>query len=482
MTRFGGLVEVVPVAGAVLHGVALELDSAWRARCFQTVRVLGHAGVALAMLAFYAKENAPAGAATTIALSVTTSLALYDDELLMRAALLVAALSVFARRADLYASALVGWSAWLVATPGDNRIEAFAFCGHVTLLAASMPQRGSYGRLLAPVTVLALAPSDAHSILLYAALWSGVPLIATTCCDSKRDENDDNKKDEKDEEESATDAAEVADALWELDGGRVRTIALLSYAAAMLASEWASQSRCAGELHDDVSQTRELLALHVGGVVAVCLFLFPQVARESFAAMRLLLATVAFLDGGWSILNAIIEHADAPDSFGLIGWLCATRGATASLLALAIATASRASRFALSPDTLARSHSSASSPARRLVAGALTVAYVSETLCAARVELVAIPTPVMARNVFGRAVHQCFIVGGLSIEALAYDDRLLLRLARTLLLFEAIGTASGIAESARWMHLGLSTVLCVALPSTGRRFRGGSLTFSASRH
>lgn len=522
----GALLEALPVATVTAWVAVTEAGREWGDARLPSVRVLGHAGVALALLVAHS-QGVAAGTATVASLSLTTALQMRLPDAL-RAVLGACALRALRpdtatrepQAAWRFAVVLLmmGGIALFASGDGDDdaggdRTDAFALCGHVTLLAASATQPDAYARPLAALLVVAASwharrPHLAWPLAVMGAAslpWSSVPPVRQRLLLGASPRADGLFVPER--------------ALWQTPRGPVRVAMVLIYAAALLGHAWAERLAEGGpsvDSDDDGRFASSLQAIHVGGIVAVCVFLYPQVHPRAHRSVRAIVCIAAAVDAAAAVaMLALLEGPPRPVAL-------AVRGASAAGTAVALATLAPLAPLASSatgrPDegsdrgpsgdvgsdvdcetggheglgsgpTSARGRCARGRRIRWVGFGAVGL-YVGHAL--STLVLCDPPSDEAFARAFGRAVHLAFIVGGLGLEAQLHDDRLLLRLARTLAASDAIGTAADVALLYRdagasqpanvlelVAHGALAATMAIALP-VGRHRASGQLTFHAA--
>ena len=416
------LARAGPVLALALRAAAEGVGDEWRG-CAPFVRALGHAGVFAVFVSVYVSEGAhglarEVTAATSLAAAVAT-----ESASLLGGALTIgglAALDDLSLPAGVVALGIAACDL-LRGFGAVEAVEAFAQSGHVALLLAGSLCDGAE---VFPIAAIVVAACHARNYGEVAAPPVPMPvagLVLYACCDAAAGVA---------RRRAASPPPQPlwpARSLWECERGVRKTAAVCACAGALVAHGTVLLLQCAAD--DDRRDFLVLVhALHVAGIVAVCVLVYPQISPRRARLVCAVLVCAPCADTAFSL--AELAYASPTRAVAACLW---AKVCTAPLVAATLATVEPLPRA----DPLRLEEHGRRTPhvAMRLLAVAL---YIGVEL---RESLALSAAP----DAFARAVHLCFIVGGLALEASLSASTLPTRLARLLAVAQA---SAGIASAA----------------------------------
>lgn len=388
---------MLPVTAWTLLVMGLGLEAEWTDGCARLIRPVGHAGLFLSFVAASLVEHR---VAKTVVSTMSLSLAVLwrDDVLLLPSALFM--------MQDCYVFETVAMAASLYCLDVGplHRSDAFAHAGHITLLASSA------GATQSPVFLLACGLAAAYGALASDRLQLSTALVVAAAASFASTTF---------AERPGEDRLGCARSLWQCRHGRKTTVVVALYCIALYAHSLGPS--CGDHTSDDLV----LHALHVGGVFAVVVFIFPQVSPSCFGYVKCIICLAATSD---ALVCAFRTYAHAIDPIGVV------RAVASAATALGVARAEAPPvNDALAAPVKRRAH-----PLRYVaVAAYVAISFASQALVG--------PAAVLLS--FSYVTHTCFIIGGLAFESVHSNDLLTTRLTQVLLCSELVAYSS-------WVGLG----------------------------
>ena len=406
----------------------MGIRAEWTNGCAELVRPLGHAGLFLSFVCA-GMSNHSVGHVVVSTMSMSLAVLSNLDVILLPAALYML------RHNFSFETIAIAMSLYCIETEDLIFSEIFAHAGHITLLSSPGVVAHSPAFLLAcsVVTAYHIMKNNENLVL-------SVVLVVTAAASFVLNNAHGPLKDNRLWSDRS---------LWHCRNGKLTTVVVLAYCMALFTHKF--PSTCTHTSSNDIV----LHALHIGGIVAVILFIYPQVSNVCFPYIRGLLCTAATIDAGICISRMYWYPFDA---IGLI------RGMFSITTAFGVY---RVEPLASNPTDGTPIQCMPVHVLRYLAVGAyIMISFTSQIGV----------TSTMSS--FSYVSHICFIVGGLSIESIRSNDRITTRLTQILLASEFVGLISWSVYHQYALATRLIVdvvkiaVLLVALPTDLRSYEG----------
>ena len=404
----------------------------WRS-CESFIRPLGHTAILLVFVAAHLM-NIKVGSAAVASLSLFASILIDIPEFVMT---ILVASGIHMATASLNVYDVIALSIAITTSIPENatfldNIETFAYSGHATVLVSCGVCKQSYAFFLSSliVTIISLKFS-AHKV--FAVSLSLSSALHFYSCLRIRDD---------------VPQYWSSRPLWKCQHGYKTTGCLIIYAVALLWHGLLVTCDASYSLH----------ALHVGGIVATCLFIYPQISSSSHIIAKVVMVCAGLSDFAMSILQIVVRIQKLEDT---LAYCLLLKSTTSLLTALGLCKVdvlneTRDIQFYEKPST--------NVTALRLVSA---VIYIAVMLA------LSIETDDVI-EALSHATHYCFIVGALAIEAIVCNDTLSSRITRTLLAFQIIGCLVNVIafENDESFTMIITTVLFLSMPWYTSSFQG----------
>lgn len=303
--------------------------------------------------------------------------------------------------------------------PQEDRIaEIFAHSGHISLFVSTALATNSMSFLIASAICFAFLfiydrIAEALSILLGACYYIQFTLKMTDSIIQPWSDR----------------------FLWHCDNGQIGFICILCYTSAIVLENFIQSC----------TEYHALFAIHVGGIFSVCVFILPQVSFTSFTPFKIIVSVAALADG--LMCSTRIYFMQSFDKYTAIRAIFAILSGAVIMRLKQIA----------SNDNLDGIVETRTDFKHLRMLG---------VLCYMLVSFVQYVNTSTAVNALGQITHFALIVGGIAMEAVIWNDKLMTRVAQTLVLFETIGI---LFDNSRFLFKPL--VLLLSLPQYPRAIK-----------
>ena len=279
------------------------------------------------------------------------------------------------------------------ATFYEGTIDAYALAGHCTLIVSSC-QSLAYFMSIVILAIIALDKSQisvTYSLLiLYISVDYAVNLRRLMS-------------------DSAGYSIWTARTLYDTSFGSAKLLVVFLYSVVLI---W---QNTLFECSTDHMSIR-IHNIHVGGIFAVVVYIFPQVAASTFQYVKATVCAAALTDTCLSVVELWVQHS------GAMRYCLYAKIALSALVAISCGTTSPPCETAM-----CKFFDAPTKERRAISLVLLQVFMIYHVVYSLNFEL---------KECLSHLVHFVFIVGGLAIEAIWHNDALMARLARCLLLFE----------------------------------------------
>ena len=380
------------ILSIVICGIGLWEE--WE-NCSSIIRPLGHAGLFMTLFAAHV-YGIETGSVTVAYMSAFYSIFI-DMFQGFEAMLIISSIYIMAQHPSFPCLSLgYAFSTLDLHNFGLSYVDKFAFCGHATLFVTT--------GLLTQSTTFFLSITLSAGILI---MFSSSPLsailacIASICYFGSLYER------------SAVEKVPwTSRTIWQTKHGPVNVCILVLYAIALL---WHGYM-----LHCQVSQfSMTLHALHVGGILAVCAFIYPQVSNKRFMVFKMLLTTAALADATLSLCELFRDNSRIFVYCLVFRAVCAL---STSIVVIKVGQPTETELISFHHEPTVRTK------LLRLIFPFTYIVYMFVTW-----EHYDMPLA------FAGITHFCFIIGGMAIESIASNDLLFTRLTATMIVFHAVG-------------------------------------------
>lgn len=387
--------------------------------CESFIRPLGHVGLFLGIFVTAHLLDMRGGSIAVGMLSLFTSNNTNLPEVLSTA-LITCGLYVLADAKMTYDMIALGVAIINIPFPIMNVMDAFAHSGHIAILVASAAVTSPIAFLLGSfiVSLISLTTTNILSVCLTvsAAVYFYVNLSEMT--------------------EDCLPHYWSSRTLWQCRHGSKTTLCVVLYAAALL---WqGTLIKCNANI------SYGLHALHVGGIIAICVFIYPQISISNHIASKVVVTCAALSDCTISTLRLSLQGGEMRDD---LYYCLVLKTSTSFLSAIGLSLVEQ-----LDETSHLRFHER---PTKTYTMLRLSCAVLYVT-CSLTLSLFLDNLT----EILADATHYCLIVGGLAIEAILNNDTLLSRLTCTLLLFEIIG---GVIDMLLFENNGVRVVIALPL-------------------
>lgn len=392
----------------VIEGITKE----WLHGCGYLLRPLGHAGLFFALVSNGILDGKTGSIFTA---SMTYLLSFFITRQVESTIFRICAFWIFKNNYSF--ESLVLTTAFLFIKPPDETLieDLFAHAGHIALYASSSSSSNSTSFFLASCICFFFLMIHSNII----AQWLVILSTFTFSLSFEADYN------------NILIQPWIDRPLWKCRFGIFGTFSFIFYSITLLISAF----------HDECSNSSQTLyAIHVGGILAVSLLIYPQVSAKYFKFFKLIICLAAILDAMLCILKIYSENYNTVSICRAFFALCCF----ASTLLIK------------QPDTdiqclnVSFEHINYMKLFRLI--GVLTyiaISFIQHVFKTSSVES------------FGQITHFCFIIGGIATEAVFWNDKLMTRIVQILICFEVIGT---LWEYTEILYILKSLVLFISLP------------------
>lgn len=284
-------------------------------------------------------------------------------------------------------------------------IEFYALCGHITLVVVAL-QYEIFSKVISSLIALSLCFREKELV--------GGALALVCLFTQKRAELT-----------QATSIKLVSRTLWACKLGRVKTMTTVAYGVVLFLQE-IFLTGC-----DQLNKTNiELHAIHVGGICAICIFVLPQMTDGVLFAGKLTVGLAAFSDASFSVLKFQSQAAQWSEPLRIC---LLAKIFFASALAPSMFTLENSPGVQEDTTTFSTRPSFFSTRIRQCLVMTSIAAWGYDALYVSEYEMNTL------ENCFASLVHDCLIIGGLSVISIHLRDRLFMHLAQTLLAAKMLG-------------------------------------------
>ena len=224
--------------------------------------------------------------------------------------------------------------------------------------------------------------------------------------------------------------------LWKCENGIVSTIVFSAYALFLLLDNF--MNSCEESSH-------ALYSIHVGGILSVCVLIYPQVSPRVFHPFKAIISLAALFDASLSLL--ILKNG-SKDIYLMFRSLFAFLSCLAALLLK-------------KPDD---SHVIIS----EVVSHSINYTRVSCVFFYIVSSFIQSVNETSIVYSFGKITHLCLIIGGIALEAVVWNDNLMTNIARLLGAFELISSIYD-GESIIYIFKSLLLIFCLPLETQSIR-------------
>ena len=382
------IIQVAPLSLFTIGIAIFGVVQAWECSCETILRPLGHAGVLFAFIgsAMYGSELGLTVAFNMSLLLANMSTAYMNVTIVLYIASAYLLPKCCCSENILMILALI----WLPTSPSLSLMDTFAHCGHITLFASTSVVRDSTSFLLANTLTAAFGMVKSTNKAL--SLLSCISALFTFS----------NSYLTKHEIPGLWNSR----SLWDCDHGKISLVFMCMYAVSLF---YGQVERCEEEIL--------LHSLHIGGILSVVIYIYPQVATSAHLVLKIIIVAAAAVD---SVFVGFKLTFVSPNDCVLF-----VRFISALGLAVGISLTN-----AVSEELPVVSEIEHTAVWRMQV-----IRLIGASFYIVNSFITHIKHPNLFVS-FSRMVHICFIVGGLSIEAILHNDRLTSDIARMLLFCE----------------------------------------------
>lgn len=224
--------------------------------------------------------------------------------------------------------------------------------------------------------------------------------------------------------------------LWKCKNGIISTIVFSTYTSFLLLDNF--MNSCEEGSHI-------LYSIHVGGILSVCVLIYPQVSPRVFHPFKSIISLAALLDASLSLLSL---YNGSKDIYLMFRSLFALLSCLTALLLK-------------KPDD---SHIIISELPHYTI-NYTRVSCVCFYIISSFIQSIDETSIVYS---FGKITHLCLIIGGIALEAVVWNDQLMTNIARLLGTFELI---SNLFDQESNIYIFKSLLLIVCLPLETRNIR-----------
>lgn len=424
-----------PLLAYTLYIACYGIIDEWSNGCAKMIRPIGHVGILAPFIFMSMCENSIGNIVTYI---MCISLAFFNATNELLYSILLASATYMMSNHYNMRSILMSLALLQLPIAHDSNIQdIFAHCGHIVLLSATGCVFNSNSFILA--CILAFAFVFTHSVRKVS------PVIFILCALSS----------------FITKYVPLTEVftpwiyrtLWECKYGYITTASIIIYCTTLFSAALEYYCNVDVKLH----------ALHVGGIAAVVIFIFPQVAPQSLQYMKIILFTAGLSDMSMLVLKASLNN-----QYG-ISDIIRTISCFTMILGVCVTNKPILDHFITDDSIRIKSNFKEI----RLVVCMIYISY-------------SYYMNIHTNDIFisfAHIVHLCFIIGGLAYEAILHDDQLLTSIVRTLLLSEFIGSIVMYnMENTIWnaIDLGKIVLMMMALPTKTTVYKG-VLSFDVTR-
>tara|TARA_B100000787_G_scaffold151795_1_gene124989 strand:+ start:779 stop:2092 length:1314 start_codon:yes stop_codon:yes gene_type:complete len=416
-----------PLLAYTLYIVCYGIIDEWSNGCGKMIRPIGHVGILAPFIFMSMCENSIGNIVTYI---MCISLAFFNttNEVLY-SVLLVSATYMMSNYYNMQ-SILMPLALLQLPIAHDSNIQdIFAHCGHIVLLSATGCVFNSNSFILA--CILAVALVFTHSvrkvspvIFILCALFSFITKRVPP---------------------TEVFTPWIYRTLWECEYGYLTTASVLIYCTTLFSAALEYYCNVDVKLH----------ALHVGGIAAVVIFIFPQVAPQSFGYTKIILFIAGLTD-----MSILVFKASLNNQYGVSDII---RAISCFTMILGVCITNKPILDHPIIDDSIRIKSSFKEI--RLVVCMIYILYSYYMNMGNNDIFISV----------AHVVHLCFIIGGLAYQAILHGDQLLTFIVRTLLLSEFVGSIIiYYMENTIWnaIDLGKIVLMIIALPTKTTVYKG----------
>ena len=311
-----------------------------------------------------------------------------------------------------------------------DMVDAFAHAGHMTLFASTVALDQS-------VTFVSACVCNLAFWLVRMSAWDSAAYIAVAAYVYMGRRPSTSWQGEAEYWHSRT--------LW--DCSPLATLSVAVYSGLLLVKHWSC----------DTQDDPPLFALHIGGIFATCVFVFPQVAPTAHQIFQAILCSAALVDAIVAVICAKTIELSVVDVAHIVAAL---------VVAVAIALTQAKTHVMQPTDDPQVFGTSRSKSLRALLASA----YVALSFIKYIKDIDIILS-------YAHITHFCFIVGGLAMSAIVWDDILFMYLTGTLVVFEMVGICVEANLEIDPQDVVRATLILLSLPYWSARGKVGVLSF-----
>lgn len=269
-----------PLLAYTLYIACYGIIDEWSNGCAKMIRPIGHVGILAPFIFMSMCENSIGNIVTYI---MCISLAFFNATNELLYSILLASATYMMSNHYNMRSILMSLALLQLPIAHDSNIQdIFAHCGHIVLLSATGCVFNSNSFILA--CILAFAFVFTHSVRKVS------PVIFILCALSS----------------FITKYVPLTEVftpwiyrtLWECKYGYITTASIIIYCTTLFSAALEYYCNVDVKLH----------ALHVGGIAAVVIFIFPQVAPQSLQYMKIILFTAGLSDMSMLVLKASLNN------------------------------------------------------------------------------------------------------------------------------------------------------------------------------
>lgn len=422
------ILQVLPLSVFTIGISAIGIIQDWKDNCETFIRPIGHAGLLFSFIvsAIYGDKL---GMTVVFNMSLLLAMNAQINDYISGALYMT---SIYVLQDCICSENILMLLALSFVPLSSNLgiIDTFAHCGHVTLLSSTGIVRSSTSFLLA--SALATAFCVIRSTNRMMSLIGSISAFITFSNSYLRSAN-----------HLKTSEQWTTQRLWDCKYGKTTTGLVCLYAFALL---YEQASRC----KEDIL----LHSLHIGGILSVVLFIYPQTSARASVMIKFIIVAAAFSDSVFTGLK--LNFVD--DKFLLIHVLSAIGVA----IGICLTTVQMDEKLPIHiEDDI---HQRDWIQITRWIGVSFYIIY-------------SFAVYIHELNVFvsfSHIVHICFIIGGISTEAITHHDRLTSDIARILLFSEFIASCISNAYDISNLFKIIILWLCIPFRTTSQK---GTLAF-----
>lgn len=425
------MVQTAPLALFTIGISILGITQEWEDSCETFIRPIGHAGV---LFAFIGSAVYGSRLGMTVAFNMSLLLASMNEHTIVTNTLYIASIYML-QMCYCSENILILLSLSFLPIPTTlGIVDLFAHCGHVTLLASTSAVRTSTSFLLASALTVAfgLMRSTQKELSLISAMSASATFLHSYLTTTRCTHSEPWKPQR----------------LWNCKYGHISTAFVILYAFSLF---YAQMRKCEEDML--------LHALHVGGIVSVVLYIYPQAANGASRVLKAIIIAAALLDS----LFTGVKLTFVDDGVLWIRMISAVGMMIGIFLTSEIQTGS-IQELPTSVDIEDTRNQCDGLKVIRML-GAPFYIICSFAVYSQEADIFVS---------FSRVVHICFILGGLSMEAIIHEDRLTSDIVRILLVCEFAAECATFSNGSVHETLNLSriVILWMCVPFRTRSQKG----------